>query len=200
MAPVLSPVAAGTAAGVVPNPSSSLAAPDSHPHHRQGGSTHFLVLDAHPEAPWSSAGPDPQGEGVFFMPTVPVSFVHSALVDQIIAPALLSVDCVPSNEQGFWKTKTKGFSKKRYPCCRLVNKSCLTLCDPRDCSLPGFSVHGILQARILEWVAISFSRGSSQLRDWTHLLLGRRILHQWATWEAYSVSLAVIKIIIQKWP
>ena len=35
---------------------------------------------------------------------------------------------------------------------------CLTLCDPMDCSLPGFSVHGILQARVLEWVAISFSR------------------------------------------
>ena len=40
-------------------------------------------------------------------------------------------------------------------------KSCLTLCDPVDCSPPGSSVHGILQARILEWVAISFSRGSS---------------------------------------
>ena len=40
-----------------------------------------------------------------------------------------------------------------------VAQSCLTLCDPVDCSLPGFSVHGILQARILEWIAISFSRG-----------------------------------------
>ena len=42
-----------------------------------------------------------------------------------------------------------------------VSQSCLTLCDPMDCSLPGSSVHGILQARILEWVAIPFSRGSS---------------------------------------
>ena len=40
-------------------------------------------------------------------------------------------------------------------------KSCLTLCDPMDCSVPSFSVHGISQPRILEWVAISFSRGSS---------------------------------------
>ena len=40
-----------------------------------------------------------------------------------------------------------------------VAQSCPTLCDPVDCSLPGFSVHGILQARILEWVIISFSRG-----------------------------------------
>ena len=42
---------------------------------------------------------------------------------------------------------------------------CRTLCDSMDCSLPGFSVYGILQARILEWVAISYSRGSSPLRD-----------------------------------
>ena len=44
-------------------------------------------------------------------------------------------------------------------------QSCLTVCDPMDCSLPGFSVHGIFQERILEWVDISFSRGSSWPRD-----------------------------------
>ena len=42
-----------------------------------------------------------------------------------------------------------------------------TLCDPMDCTLPGSSVHGIFQARILEWIAISFSKRSSQLRDQT---------------------------------
>ena len=46
-------------------------------------------------------------------------------------------------------------------------QSCLTLCNLMDCSPPGSSVHGIFQARTLEWVAISFSRGSSQLRDQT---------------------------------
>ena len=46
-----------------------------------------------------------------------------------------------------------------------VAQSCPTLCYPVDCSLPGFSVQGILQARILEWVTISFSRGSFRLRD-----------------------------------
>ena len=50
-----------------------------------------------------------------------------------------------------------------------VTQSCLTLCNPMDCSPPGSSVHGILQARILEWVAISFSRGSSQPRDRTQV-------------------------------
>ena len=44
-------------------------------------------------------------------------------------------------------------------------QSCPTLCDPMDCSLLGSSVHGIIQARILKWVAIPFSRESSQLRD-----------------------------------
>ena len=48
-------------------------------------------------------------------------------------------------------------------------KSCPSLCDPLGGSLPGFSVHGIFQARRLEWVAMSFSRGSSQTRDWTHV-------------------------------
>ena len=51
----------------------------------------------------------------------------------------------------------------------LVNQSCLTLCDPIDSSLPGSSVHGILQERTLEGVAIPFSRGSSQPRDETHI-------------------------------
>ena len=57
-----------------------------------------------------------------------------------------------------------------------VTQSCPTLCDPVDCSPPGSSVHGILQARILEWVAISFSRGSSRPRDWTQVscIAGRR--------------------------
>ena len=53
----------------------------------------------------------------------------------------------------------------------LVTQSCLTLCDSMDCSLPGSSVRGILQARILEWVAIPFCRGSSQLRDQTQVSL-----------------------------
>ena len=48
--------------------------------------------------------------------------------------------------------------------CSLVSQSCLTLCNPMDCSPPGSSVHGISQTRTLEWVVISFSRGSSQPR------------------------------------
>ena len=70
-------------------------------------------------------------------------------------------------------------------CCWLVAQSCPTLCDPTRCSLPGSSVHGVLQARTLEWVAISLSRGSSRPRDWTCISCNDRwILYQWATWEA----------------
>ena len=53
----------------------------------------------------------------------------------------------------------------------LVTQSYPTLCDPMDCSPPGSFVHGILQARILEWDAIPFSRGSSQPRDCNLILL-----------------------------
>ena len=59
-------------------------------------------------------------------------------------------------------------------------QSCLTLCHALDSSPPGSSVHGILQVRILEWIGISFSRGSNP-----GLLLGRRILYHWATREEF---------------
>ena len=69
--------------------------------------------------------------------------------------------------------------------------SCLTLCNPVGSSPPGSSVHGILQARILEWVAISSSRGSSWPRDQTHAscvsCIGRQILYHWATWESPAI-------------
>ena len=62
-----------------------------------------------------------------------------------------------------------------------VTQSCSTLCNPVDCSKLGSSVHGILQARILELVTMPFSRGSSQPRDWTDVsyvsCIGRRVLY-----------------------
>ena len=66
-----------------------------------------------------------------------------------------------------------------------VAQSCLTLCDPMDCSLPGFSVHGIFQARVPEWVAIFFSSGSSWPRDQTQVShIAGRCFTIWATREA----------------
>ena len=62
---------------------------------------------------------------------------------------------------------------------------CPNLCDPVYCSPPGSSVHGIFQVRVVEWVSISFSRGSSQPRDRTQVYcIGMWILNHWATWEA----------------
>ena len=66
-----------------------------------------------------------------------------------------------------------------------VAQSCLSLCNPMDCSLLGSSVHGIFPARLLEWVAISFSRGSSQPRDQTQVsCIAGRCFTIWATREA----------------
>ena len=66
--------------------------------------------------------------------------------------------------------------------CVSVAQQCLTFCSPMDCSFPGSSVHGILQARILNWVAVSSSRGSSRSRDQTLISFsfctGRGILYQ----------------------
>ena len=65
-----------------------------------------------------------------------------------------------------------------------VAQSCPTLCDPMDCSLPGSFVNGIFQARVPEWVAISFSRGSSRPRNWTWVSrIVDRCFTIWATRE-----------------
>ena len=69
-------------------------------------------------------------------------------------------------------------------------QSCLTLCDPMGCSPPGSSVHGILQARILEWVAIFFSRGFSQTRDWPWVsCIAGRFFTIWATVMMHNKTL-----------
>ena len=78
-----------------------------------------------------------------------------------------------------------------------VAPSCPTLCNPMDCSPPGSLVHGIFQAWILEWVAISFSRGSSQPRDRTQVsrVVGR-CFTVWATREALTLLWGVPKSYI----
>ena len=67
--------------------------------------------------------------------------------------------------QSSWEILTFLNSAMRYKEESEVVQAFLTLCDPMDCSLPDFSFHGIFQARILEWVTIFFSRGSSRPRD-----------------------------------
>ena len=74
----------------------------------------------------------------------------------------------------------------------VVTQSFPTVCDPMDCSPPGSSVRGILQARIPEWVAIPFFRGSSQLRNqnWVSHTAGR-FFTDWAAREAHIVSISI---------
>ena len=72
-----------------------------------------------------------------------------------------------------------------FMCVYSVTRLCPTVCNLRHCSTSGSSVRGIFQVRILEWVAIPFSRGSSCPRGWTHIFCnGRQILCHWATREA----------------
>ena len=87
-----------------------------------------------------------------------------------------------------WRTKLSFFffffKRERLLC---YAQLCRTLCNPMGCSPPGFSVHGTSQARILDRVAISFSRGSSQPRDRTLVCCvsctGRWILYHWTIWD-----------------
>ena len=69
-----------------------------------------------------------------------------------------------------------------------VAQSCLTLCDPMDCSLPGSSIHGIFQAKVLEWGAIAFSRACSwpRVRTWVSHIVGR-CFTIWATREVLTM-------------
>ena len=78
-----------------------------------------------------------------------------------------------------------------------VAQSCLTLCDPMDCSPPFSSVHGIFQTRILKWVAISFSRASFWPRHQTHIsFIAGRFSSTRASWEDPILSHYGIKIKI----
>ena len=87
----------------------------------------------------------------------------------------------------FWKVKVK----------LSIAQLCLTLCHPMDCSPPGSSVHGILQARILEWVAIPFSRASSWPKDWTWVFcIAGKFFTVWATREAPQCLHFIFKFMI----
>ena len=85
---------------------------------------------------------------------------------------------IPGTSNSCWET-----------CVCFVTQSCLTLREPMDCSPPGSTVQGIFQARVLEWVAVAFSRGSSRPRDRTHpsyiSCIGGQILYLCTNWETW---------------
>ena len=84
-----------------------------------------------------------------------------------------------------------------------VAESCLTLCNPTNCSPPGSSVHEIFPTRILEWVVISYSRGSSPPRDWTHVscvsCIGRQILYCWPVKPMYILTSIQFYQCVDSW-
>ena len=103
-----------------------------------------------------------------------------------------------------WKLKQdfSMFSSECYHHCEVkwseVAQLCPTLCNPMDCSPQGFLVHGILQARILEWVPISFSRGSSRPRDRTPVShIAGRHFNLWATQEAQPSPYCWLKLYLR---
>ena len=132
--------------------------------------------------PWTVAYQVPQSMG--FLPRQEYwSGLPFPSPGDLLSPGIESSS--PALAGGFFTTEPPWKAVDLFESEREVAQSCLTLCDPMDCSLPGSSVHGIFQARVLEWVVIFFSRGSSWPRDRTLVsrIAGRHFT-VWATREA----------------
>ena len=119
--------------------------------------------------------PEQSNQGVFILPTYKASQTLRFL-----------------ETPGPSKAHSRGSDNTTYApgCCCWVGQSCPTLWDPTDYSPPGSSIHGISQARILDWAAISYSTGSFQHRDQTPVSCTRRwILCRWATREVHALAI-----------
>ena len=133
----------------------------------------------------------PKGHSLLFYPNLPSSsaafFPPKLLVQVPKSPwSLLKPEAEHLPHMIYFQMHGHDyFSLCPYMCVCLITQLCLTLCDPLDCSPPGSSVHGIFQIRLLEWVAISFSGGSSEPRDWPCIscMKGGLFTH-WAIGEA----------------
>ena len=98
----------------------------------------------------------------------PETTVRFTMSQSMILEVFWLIHMMPDNNNlpvGCQGPEWRGVVSRGYWCC-LIAKSCPILCDPMDWSLPGCSVYGISQTRVLEWVVIFFSRGSSRPRDW----------------------------------
>ena len=98
---------------------------------------------------------------------------------------------------------SKNWNLYSHSCVCSISQSCRTLCERVDYSLLGSSVHGTFQARVLEWVTMSFSRGSSWPKDRTCIscisCTARWILDHWATWEDHCCRRQILKSACQQW-
>ena len=117
-------------------------------------------------------------------------YLHNALQIRVLSPPLshLILSMTLSGRKGrlCWFFLFLAACRILIPHALLVAQSCLTLCDPMDCSLPGSSILGIFQARMLECVAISLSRRPFWSRNQTHIsYIGQWVLYHWVTREAH---------------
>ena len=108
----------------------------------------------HEPSSWTGKTTNPFGNGHDTLDQAWTGKLYKQVVQDCQSPASMATD-------SSWTSFMTSCMHSKLP------QSCPTLCGPIDCSLPGSSVHGILQARILQWVAMSSSRGSSQPRDQT---------------------------------
>ena len=113
-------------------------------------------------------------------------FKESPFLSPFQLPPLPNLNPVLFQFVGFWQNyRSNRFSNNNWKVKVLATQSCLTLCDLMDCRLPGSYVHGILQAGVLERVAIPFSSKMSQPRDWTQVsCIAGRFFTIWATRKA----------------
>ena len=114
-------------------------------------------------------------------------FQVKLLINDKVRACLKSV-CFKTTSLTLWHASSSPQAYVRHSSV-LATQSYPTLCNIMDCNPPGSSVHGILQARILEWVAISSSRGSSRSRDWTRVsCIAGRFFHQGSLCKALVIS------------
>ena len=117
------------------------------------------------------------------------------------------VICLPTSQNPCWNLSwlRNTWTTRNDPaglCCECSAQPCPTLCDLMDYSPPGISVHGTIQARILKWVSMLYSRGSSRPRDQTHIFvypaLTGRFFTTSDTWEALERTLSQTKYGLRK--
>ena len=116
-------------------------------------------------------------------------YCSSAVFLKLNSDLMKWCSCLKPSSKKIKNKKIKPSSRSLlYYVCLLVAQSCLTICNTLDCSLPRSYIHVISQARILEWLAIPFSRGSSRSRDQTQVsCIAGRLFTVWATREASTM-------------
>ena len=157
------------------------------PFHNQSSFVYYFIWQSLTSSPVSA--PHHLKLKVFLILTPQTFCVHACSValsfQLFVTPWIAACQALLSMEfyrQEYWNgLQFPSPPQTLWVCVCSVIQLCLTLCGPMDYSPPHSSVHGIFQARILKWVAISYSRGSSQLRDWTRVFcvpcIGRQILY-----------------------